>query len=305
MRKPSITASREKPSPCCNTFCPFSLSFTLPFPFHHRRHLRRRDFGRSQGPPAGCRTWRRPAWSMRKLGTSSWTAFWALTKPSSVTPTSSPTRAPPGRLWSQRPCRNTLPPPGTVPRLSPGAGLHRQRPRKEQPMTPPPSPAFLRGPVSTLQEMLRTISHVDRAIPFLRPTGIFDEDTLAAVMTFQKSMAARSLASWTSKTGMPFTRPISKRLNSWPRPAPVTLFSQGAAPIHPGQRHASLVHVQGDVSRPGPKCWTRSSPPRPPACWTRTAPPTSVGYSATPTSPKPGSWMGIPGRPSCGCLRPS
>ena len=53
-------------------------------------------------------------------------------------------------------------------------------------MTPTPSPAFLRGPVSTLQEMLRTISHVDRAIPFLRPTGIFDEDTLAAVMTFQK-----------------------------------------------------------------------------------------------------------------------
>ena len=52
-------------------------------------------------------------------------------------------------------------------------------------MTPTPSPAFLRGPVSTLQEMLRTISHVDRAIPFLRPTGIFDEDTLAAVMTFQ------------------------------------------------------------------------------------------------------------------------
>ena len=32
-------------------------------------------------------------------------------------------------------------------------------------MTPTPSPAFLRGPVSTLQEMLRTISHVDRAIP--------------------------------------------------------------------------------------------------------------------------------------------
>ena len=28
-------------------------------------------------------------------------------------------------------------------------------------------------------------------------------------------------------------------------PRPVTLFSQGAAPIHPGQRHASLVHVQG------------------------------------------------------------
>ena len=35
-------------------------------------------------------------------------------------------------------------------------------------------PAFSLGPVSTLQEMLRTIAFVNRSLPFLRPTGRFD-----------------------------------------------------------------------------------------------------------------------------------
>ena len=47
-------------------------------------------------------------------------------------------------------------------------------------------PAFSLGPVSTLQEMLRTIAFVNRSLPFLRPTGRFDEETLEAVMMFQK-----------------------------------------------------------------------------------------------------------------------
>ena len=46
-------------------------------------------------------------------------------------------------------------------------------------------PAFSLGPVSTLQEMLRTIAFVNRSLPFLRPTGRFDEETLEAVMMFQ------------------------------------------------------------------------------------------------------------------------
>ena len=94
-------------------------------------------------------------------------------------------------------------------------------------MTPTPSPAFLRGPVSTLQEMLRTISHVDRAIPFLRPTGIFDEDTLAAVMTFQKVH------------GRPVTGVVDQQ--NWN--AIQTAYLQAAQQLTPP--HASLVHVQG------------------------------------------------------------
>ena len=35
--------------------CPFSLSLPYHSLSHHRRHLRRRDLSRSQGPPAGCR----------------------------------------------------------------------------------------------------------------------------------------------------------------------------------------------------------------------------------------------------------
>ena len=47
-------------------------------------------------------------------------------------------------------------------------------------------PAFSLGPVSTLQEMLRTIASVNRSLPFLRPTGRFAEDTLDAVLMSQK-----------------------------------------------------------------------------------------------------------------------
>ena len=112
-------------------------------------------------------------------------------------------------------------------------------------MTPTPSPAFLRGPVSTLQEMLRTISHVDRAIPFLRPTGIFDEDTLAAVMTFQKVHGRPVTGVVDQQNWNAIQMAYLQAAQQLTPPRPVTLFSQGAAPIHPGQRHASLVHVQG------------------------------------------------------------
>ena len=112
-------------------------------------------------------------------------------------------------------------------------------------MTHTPSPAFLRGPVSTLQEMLRTISHVDRAIPFLRPTGIFDEDTLAAVMTFQKVHGRPVTGVVDQQNWNAIQTAYLQAAQQLPPPRPVTLFSQGAAPIHPGQRHASLVHVQG------------------------------------------------------------
>lgn len=119
-------------------------------------------------------------------------------------------------------------------------------------MTPTPSPAFLRGPVSTLQEMLRTISHVDRAIPFLRPTGIFDEDTLAAVMTFQKVHGRPVTGVVDQQNWNAIQTAYLQAAQQLTPPRPVTLFSQGAAPIHPGQRHASPGPCAGDVSRPGP-----------------------------------------------------
>ena len=74
--------------------------------------------------------------------------------------------------------------PGQFPGFPLELGGHR--PRKEPVMSSPLPSVFSRGPVSTLQEMLRTISFVDQTIPFIRPTGRFDEATLEAVMRFQK-----------------------------------------------------------------------------------------------------------------------
>ena len=105
-------------------------------------------------------------------------------------------------------------------------------------------PAFSLGPVSTLQEMLRTIAFVNRSLPFLRPTGRFDEETLEAVMMFQKI------------NGFPVTGIVDRRtwdaimnafLQAYSHLAPprtVTIFSQGAEPIHPGQSSPLLRPLQ-------------------------------------------------------------
>ena len=105
-------------------------------------------------------------------------------------------------------------------------------------------PAFSLGPVSTLQEMLRTIAFVNRSLPFLRPTGRFDEETLEAVMMFQKI------------NGFPVTGIVGRRtwdaimnafLQAYSHLAPprtVTIFSQGAEPIHPGQSSPLLRPLQ-------------------------------------------------------------
>ncbi|MFQ9858759.1 MAG: peptidoglycan-binding domain-containing protein [Evtepia gabavorous] len=102
-------------------------------------------------------------------------------------------------------------------------------------------PAFSLGPVSTLQEMLRTIAFVNRSLPFLRPTGRFDEETLEAVMMFQKI------------NGFPVTGIVDRRAGRYMNafaglqssaPPTVTIFSQGAELIHPGQSSPLLRPLQ-------------------------------------------------------------
>ena len=112
-------------------------------------------------------------------------------------------------------------------------------------MSSPLPPPFSRGPVSTLQEMLRTISFVDRTIPFIRPTGRFDEATLEAVMRFQK------------QNGLPVTGAVDLRswnaimeafLNSYSQlasPQALALFSPGTDAIQPGQAAPILHPIQG------------------------------------------------------------
>ena len=103
---------------------------------------------------------------------------------------------------------------------------------------------FARGPVTSLQEMLRTIAYVDRSVPFLRPTGQFDEATLEAVMTFQKCH------------GLPVTGVVDRRtwdaisqafLRAWGTispPATLTYFPPETPSVQPGQSSPLLPLVQ-------------------------------------------------------------
>lgn len=104
--------------------------------------------------------------------------------------------------------------------------------------------SFSQGPVRTLQTMLRTISHVDHSIPFLRPTGEFDEATLEAVMRFQKCR------------GLPVTGVVDRQtwdavmnafLRAWGTlspPATLSLFTPTTPDVHPGQTSPLLPLVQ-------------------------------------------------------------
>lgn len=111
-------------------------------------------------------------------------------------------------------------------------------------MSSPLPSVFSRGPVSTLQEMLRTISFVDQTIPFIRPTGRFDEATLEAVMRFQK------------EAGLPVTGTVDRQtwdaimqafLDARARlysPRSISLFPPGSEVIQRGQSAPLLYPVQ-------------------------------------------------------------
>lgn len=103
---------------------------------------------------------------------------------------------------------------------------------------------FSQGPVSTLQTMLRTISHVDRSIPFLHPTGQFDEATLEAVMRFQKS---RSLPVTGVVDRQTWDAIMNAFLQAWGTispPATLSLFTPTTPDVHPGQSSPLLPLVQ-------------------------------------------------------------
>lgn len=103
---------------------------------------------------------------------------------------------------------------------------------------------FCQGPVHALQEMLRTIAFVDRSLPFLRPSGRFDEATLEAVMRFQRDH------------GLPVTGVVDRQnwnaimaqfLRAWGTlspPAILSLFPPQSPDIQPGQAAPLLPLAQ-------------------------------------------------------------
>lgn len=106
-------------------------------------------------------------------------------------------------------------------------------------------PAFTRGPVSTLQEMLRTISFVDQTIPFLRPTGQFDEATLASVLRFQQQNGLPVTGKVDRQTWDAIMEVFLKAYSQLSSPRALALFSSGDNAIQPGQSAPILHPIQG------------------------------------------------------------
>lgn len=164
-------------------------------------------------------------------------------------------------------------------------------------------PAFSLGPVSTLQEMLRTIAFVNRSLPFLRPTGRFDEETLEAVMMFQKI------------NGFPVTGIVDRRtwdaiMNAFLQ-AYSHLHRPALSPFFPKVRNRSTPAKVLPYSVLSKICsvhwlkfWRESHLPPPQVSWMRTPQLTFAGSRDTPAFRKPAFWIKTPGKCWFVCLKP-
>lgn len=105
--------------------------------------------------------------------------------------------------------------------------------------------AFSLAPTGALQALLRTIAYVDQTIPFIRPTGKFDEATLEAVMTFQKisGLPVTGVVDHATWDALVAAFLLAYQRLSPSRPIP--LLSLGGQPISPGQSAPVLFPIQG------------------------------------------------------------
>lgn len=99
-------------------------------------------------------------------------------------------------------------------------------------------------PIRSLQYMLGELSYTDNHLPFLAPDGIFGEETLEAVMIFQR------------ESGLPVTGRVDQRtwdaiaeqFLAWEReralPRPLTAFPPRPFQIEPGAEDDTLALTQ-------------------------------------------------------------
>ena len=95
--------------------------------------------------------------------------------------------------------------------------------------------SFSQGPVTSLQSMLRAIAFVEQQFPVISATGLFDEDTLEAVLRFQK------------QNYLPVTGIASAFINAYRQLPPVSVpsYTLDNRSIHPGQSYPALYPIQG------------------------------------------------------------
>ncbi len=100
-------------------------------------------------------------------------------------------------------------------------------------------------PVRRVQELLRTLSYADRAIPFLVPDGIFGEPTLEGVMVFQRRMGLPVTGSVDQATWEALLAEALRVDHALAPPPPARLYHPRLADLPPDQASPLLYPIQG------------------------------------------------------------
>ena len=103
---------------------------------------------------------------------------------------------------------------------------------------------YLGRPVLSLQTMLRTISFQYSVIPRLIPDGVFGEDTLEAVMIFQREFFPPVTGRVDQPVWAAVVRTYEQSLQALDHPAH-GLFPNGAHTVQPGARSIHLAMAHG------------------------------------------------------------
>lgn len=103
---------------------------------------------------------------------------------------------------------------------------------------------FLGQPVSSLQHMLGELSYAHEQLPFVAVDGVFGEETLEAVMTFQREFSPPVTGRVDQRTWDDITR----YYRAWEReravPLPLRGFPSGPFQVKPGEQDDAMVLVQ-------------------------------------------------------------
>ena len=104
--------------------------------------------------------------------------------------------------------------------------------------------SFSQGPVTSLQSMLRAIAFVEQQFPVISATGLFDEDTLEAVLRFQKQNYLPVTGIVDEET---WDSIASAFINAYRQLPPVSVppYALDNRSIHPGQSYPALYPIQG------------------------------------------------------------
>lgn len=107
-----------------------------------------------------------------------------------------------------------------------------------------PQIRYLGNPVLSLQTMLRAISFQHPAIPRLIPSGVFDEDTLEAVMVFQRDWFPPVTGRVDHRVWMAIVDAYHKALRALSPPMACAAFPSQSYTIQPGGRSAHIGIIQ-------------------------------------------------------------